>query len=384
MSQTHAPYGPQDRPTTDPSATGWVWHELYGWHDTGRAAGYVLGAPGVQPFAHFESAESKTRFASLVEVSGLRDRLTEIRPVEASMPDLQRVHTAEHVARIRAESERREGGDMGDGTSPFGWNGYTVGALAAGGAIEAVRAVVDGRVRNAYALVRPPGHHAVRGSGMGFCMFANVAVAVEAVRASHGVERIAVVDWDVHHGNGTEDIYRDDPDVLTISLHQDGNYPVDTGRLADRGTGPAAGSIVNVPLPAGSGNGAYLAAFEQVVVPALEAFRPELIVVACGYDASAADPLSAMMVTSSTYRTMTAGLVELADSLCGGRLAMSHEGGYSPVYVPFCGLAVVEALSGHATGIADPFEADWAAWAGQDLQPHQQEVIDAARRALRG
>lgn len=364
------------------SQTGWVWHELYGWHDTGRAAGYVLGAPGVQPFAHFESAESKTRFASLVEVSGMKEQMLELRPAAATDEDLLRVHSPEHVRNMQEQSQRREGGDMGDGTSPFGWNGFNVAALAAGGTMAAMSAVIDGRARNAYALVRPPGHHAVREGGMGFCMFANVAVGIEHVRAKYGVERIAVLDWDVHHGNGTEAIFADDPNVLTISLHQDGNYPADTGHLTSRGEGPAAGTMLNVPLPPGSGNGAYLAAFDQVVVPAITAFAPDIIVVACGFDACNADPLSSMMVTSSTYRTMTAGLVELADQLCGGRLAMSHEGGYSPVYVPFCGLAVVEALSGLSSGIADPFEPDWAGWPGQNVQPHQQVVIDAARALL--
>lgn len=362
--------------------TGWVWHELYGWHDTGTAAGYVLGAPGVQPFGHFESAESKTRFASLVEVSGLREQLLNLRPRPASEEDLMRVHTASHLQSMRLQSERPDGGDMGDGTSPFGWNGFTVAALAAGGTIEAMAAVADGRAHNAYALVRPPGHHATSDSGMGFCMFANVAVGIEHVRAHHGIERFVVVDWDVHHGNGTEAIYASDPNVLTISIHQDGNYPADSGHLTDRGAGAAAGTMLNIPLPPGSGNGAYLAAFEQVIAPAIIAFAPEMIVVACGFDACNADPLAAMMVTSSTYRSMTRGLVELADQVCDGRLAMSHEGGYSPVYVPFCGLAVVEALSGIDTGIGDPFEPDWIDWPGQDVQPHQQAVIDAARTSL--
>ena len=362
--------------------TGWVWHELYGWHDTGRAAGYVLGAPGVQPLGHFESAESKTRFASLVEVSGLREQLVDVRPRAATEEDLLRVHTEAHLRSMQEQSRRRAGGDMGDGTSPFGWNGYEVAALAAGGTIAAVRAVLDGSVDNAYALVRPPGHHAVAERGMGFCMFANVAVAIEHARAHYGLRRFAVVDWDVHHGNGTEAIYLDDPDVLTISLHQDGNYPADTGGIDERGRGDALGTVVNVPLPPGSGNGAYLAAFEQVVVPAIDAFAPEMILVACGFDACNADPLATMMVTSSTYRTMTTGLVELADRVCDGRLVMSHEGGYSPIYVPFCGLAVVEALSGHRTGIDDPFEPDWIGWPGQDVQPHQQAVVDRARALL--
>lgn len=361
--------------------TGWLWHEIYAWHDTGTAAGYLVGQ-GLQPFNHFESAESKARFASLVEVSGIVRHLTRIEASPASEEDLLRVHTDDHVRSMQRQSADPRGGDMGDGLSPFGHGGYDIGRWAAGGVIAAVEAVVRGDVDNAYALVRPPGHHAVPDSGMGFCMFANIAVAVEYARSNLGVSRVAVVDWDVHHGNGTEACFEDDPNVLTISLHQDGNFPPDTGKILHRGTGAGYGTALNVPLPAGSGHGAYAYAFEQVVLPAIQTFRPELIVVASGFDSSNADPLGRMMLTSSSYAQFTRQLMDVADEVCGGRLVISHEGGYSPIYVPFCGLAVLEVLSGVSTGLSDPYERFWKNLPGQELQPHQKETVDAVHSLL--
>lgn len=362
--------------------TGWIWHEKFGWHDTGTAAGFFKGIPGAQPYHHYESAESKTRFASLVEASDFDQHLTRLQPRQATIAEIAAVHDETHIKRMDELSRTEAGGDMGDGSSPFGPGGFEIAKLAAGAAVVAMDAVVSGQVENAYALVRPPGHHAERASGMGFCMFANIAIGIQATREKFNLERIAVVDWDVHHGNGTESIFKDDPGVLTISLHQDGNYPRDSGGLDQVGVGSAVGTILNVPLPPGSGNGAYEYAFEAVVEPALRRFAPDLIVVACGFDAALADPLAAMMLTSSTYRKLTSKLKHLAQELCRGRLVMVHEGGYSPVYVPFCGLATLEALSGEDSGITDPFEEDWAAWPGQDLQPHQQAVVDRAGQIL--
>ena len=361
--------------------TGWLWHEIYGWHDTGTAAGFLTGN-GLQPFKHFESAESKTRFASLVEVSGIVKHLTRVEARPADEGDLLRVHTEEHVRSIQTQSADPRGGDMGDGLSPFGQGGYDIGRWAAGGVMAAVEAVVTGGVRNAYALVRPPGHHAVPDSGMGFCMFANIAVAVEYARAELGVSRVAVVDWDVHHGNGTEACFVQDPDVLTISLHQDGNFPADTGKVAHRGEGAGFGAAINVPLPPGSGHGAYTYAFSQVISPALRQFRPELIVVASGFDSSNADPLGRMLLTSGSYAALTRELMAVADEVCDGRLVVSHEGGYSPVYVPFCGLAVLEALSGVTTGTVDPYEGFWRGLPGQELQDHQRALIDDIRQVV--
>ena len=188
------------------------------------------------------------------------------------------------------------------------------------------------------------------------------------------------MDWDVHHGNGTEHAFYDDPSVLTISIHQDNNFPPQSGAMTDTGAGAGKGYNLNVPLPAGSGVGAYVATFERVVVPALRAYRPELIFVASGLDASAMDPLASMMMTSDGYRKLTQLMLGVAREVCGGRLVMCHEGGYSPAYVPYCGLAIMEELAGVRTNLADPLLELLASFGGQDLQPHQDRVIQQATR----
>ncbi len=353
--------------------TGYVWHAQYGWHDTGTHAGVVPAGGAVEPYRNFESPESKVRMASLIEVSGLLDRLYRVAPRHATIDDLLRVHTSEHVHRVMEASEAG-GGDSGDGFSPFGRGGFDIARLAAGGTMAAVDAVLEGRADNAYALVRPPGHHARPETGMGYCMFHNVAVAIEHARATHGVERIAIVDYDVHHGNGAQAIYDTDPNVLAISLHQDRLFGKQSGLVSEVGHGAGEGTNINVPLPAGSGNGAYLHAIDEVVVPAVEGFRPDLIMVSSGFDASAYDPLGRMCVTADGFRAVTGRLVELAERICDGRLVMSHEGGYSEVYVPFCGLAVLEELCGERTGVEDPYKS-MAELPAQELTPVQRDVV---------
>jgi acetoin utilization deacetylase AcuC-like enzyme len=334
---------------------GFVWHELYGWHDTGTAAGLPTPGLSVQPYRNFESADSKVRFASLIQATGYERHLVRLTPSPIEVADLLRVHTERHVESIRVQSEAG-GGDGGDGWTPFGPGSFEIARLAAGGTWRAVAAVLDGDVDHAYALVRPPGHHAEHDLGRGYCLFANIAVAVRRAIAASQVRRVAIVDYDVHHGNGTQQAFEDDPNVLTISVHQQNLFPQDSGELVERGTGQGIGANLNVPLFPGSGNGVYLAVLEHVVAPALRRFRPDLIVVASGFDASALDPLGAMTVTASGFGRLAAGLRSLADELCAGRLVFSHEGGYSAEHVPYCGLAVLEALTGVPSGIDDPWE----------------------------
>jgi acetoin utilization deacetylase AcuC-like enzyme len=212
---------------------------------------------------------------------------------------------------------------------------------------------------------------------MGFCLLANIPIALEAARARRGVGRIAVVDWDVHHGNGTQAIYHDRDDTLTISVHQDNCFPPGYGGAEDRGVGRGAGCNLNIPLPAGSGHEAYLHALERLVLPALTAFRPELIVVASGLDANAVDPLARMLLHSETFRAMTRMMVDAAASLCGDRLAVVHEGGYAEAYVPFCGHAILEALSGERTAVVDPgLEMFQAMQPGERATRFQRDWID--------
>ncbi|MNP21412.1 Histone deacetylase-like amidohydrolase [compost metagenome] len=189
---------------------------------------------------------------------------------------------------------------------------------------------------------------------MGFCMLANIPVAIEAAKARHGLGKVAVIDWDVHHGNGTQAVYYNRPDVLTISLHQEGCFPPGYSGAEDRGEGAGLGANINIPLLAGSGHEAYLEAMQRIVIPALERFEPELILVACGFDANAVDPLARMLLHSDSFRAMTRLVREAAERLCHGRLVLVHEGGYAEAYVPFCGLAVMEELSGIRTDVADP------------------------------
>jgi acetoin utilization deacetylase AcuC-like enzyme len=350
------------------------------WHNTGAAASVFPADLTIEPGQHAENADTKRRFRNLMEVSGLLDRLTKIEAVAVDEEDLARFHTLDYIRGIKAKSDAG-GGDTGYFT-PFGKGSYEIACLAAGGTASMMDAVLGGEVRNGYALVRPPGHHAEAKRGMGFCLFGNIPVAIMKNRLKHRLARVAVVDWDVHHGNGTQSAFYADPAVLTISLHQDRLFPFKTGFREERGSGAGEGFNINIPLPAGCGHGAYLAAFQQLVIPALDAYRPELIVVASGFDACASDPLGRMMLHSESYRAMTALLMEAADRLCGGRLMMSHEGGYSASYVPYCGLAVMEQLSGIRTAIEDPFLPEFTGFPGQELQPHQQEAVTAASTLL--
>jgi len=183
---------------------------------------------------------------------------------------------------------------------------------------------------------------------------ANIAIAIRAAQAEGLAGRFAVLDWDVHHGNGTEAIFFEDPDVLTISVHQEHNYPLDTGDTADRGVGAGQGANMNIPLPPGAGHATYLEVMERLALPAIRAFQPDVIIVACGFDASAFDPLGRMSASADTFREMTKMTRALADEVCTGHLMMAHEGGYSEAYVPFCGHAVLEAMSDAKAHAPDP------------------------------
>lgn len=350
--------------------TGFVFEEMYLWHDA------AAGAFPLEPGQHFENPETKRRFRNLLAVSGLLERLHPIKAIPATEDDLARYHTRPYIAQIERLSAER-GGDAGEFT-PFGRGSFEIALLSAGGVMRAVEAVVTGAVENAYALVRPPGHHAEPDRGRGFCIFGNIALAIMYAKAKLGLRRVAVVDWDVHHGNGTQRAFYEDPNVLTMSIHQHNLYPANSGDVAENGAGRGVGYNLNIPMPPGSGAGAYVAAFERVIVPALRKFKPELIVVASGLDASGTDPLGRMMLHSEGYRCMMRMILEVAADVCAGRVVLSHEGGYSATYVPFCGLAIIEELSGIRTEIADPYLEMTKSWGYQELQPHQSAAIDRA------
>lgn len=352
--------------------------ELTFWH---TQSAHVLCVPvgdWIQPSAstgHGESPETKRRLKSLLEASGLSRHLLKLSATPATEEDLLRVHTAEYLQRFKAMSDAG-GGDLGP-EAPIGHGSYEIAKISAGLAMAAVDAVLRGQADNAYSLSRPPGHHSLADGAMGVCFLANIAIAIEAAKARHGVGKVAVIDWDVHHGNGTQSIFESRGDVLTISLHQDGCFPQGYSGEQDRGHGDGLGANINIPLPPGSGHGAYMHAMEHIVLPALDRFEPELIIVACGYDASAVDPMARMLLHSETFRLMTRTVRQAAERLCQGRLVLVHEGGYSELYVPFCGLATIEELAGVRTEVNDPMlEAIRLQQPKEALLGFQHQLID--------
>jgi len=267
-------------------------------------------------------------------------------PVEA----VTRVHDSRYVDAIAAAAE--QGGGMLDADTVVEPDSVDVALLAAGAALAGVDAVLDGVVSRAFALGRPPGHHATPARGMGFCLFNSVAIA--AAHALHrGLERILIVDWDVHHGNGTQDAFYATDRVLFCSVHRHGRgfYP-GTGAAAERGVGQGDGYTLNVPLPPGQDDAAYARVFADRILPAARAYRPELVLVSAGFDAHAADPLGGMAVTDAGFAALARSLVALADEepTCSGRLVAVLEGGYDPAALGRSVAAVVREMDGVGSG----------------------------------
>ncbi|MHA6266057.1 class II histone deacetylase [uncultured Aliiroseovarius sp.] len=342
--------------------TGFFWDEKCFWHSGGNYAGKLPVGGLVQPLAAGglpENPETKRRLKNLMDVTGLLGALRTQSAAEADREMLARVHPASFLDAFKRASDTG-GGELGLRT-PFGQGGYEIATLSVGLSVAALEAVLKGDLDNAYALSRPPGHHCLPEFPNGFCLLANLAIAIRNAQAKGLAKRFVVLDWDVHHGNGTEAIFIEDPDVLTISIHQERNYPTDTGDVDVRGEGAGAGANMNIPLPPGAGNATYLEVMERIVDPAIRAHEPDVIVIACGYDAAVNDPLSCMLATADTFRQMTRMVMELAGDLCDGRLMMAHEGGYSESYVPFCGHAVLEEMSEAGIHAADPLAENFAA-----------------------
>lgn len=262
------------------------------------------------------------------------------RPV--SDEEALRVHTESHLRGLR--DALSTGWGHIDGDTFFSPASEEAAWLAAGGSVELCRAVVDGPVRRGLALLRPPGHHAVPSRAMGFCLLNNVAIAA-ADALARGLSRVAIVDWDVHHGNGTQDIFYDDPRVLFVSLHQSPLYP-GTGRIDERGSKAATGYTVNVPMPPGSGPDAYGAAFRELVLPALRAFDAELVLVSSGLDAHGQDPLAELELDADCFGAMTTALVDHVEEAGHGRIALFLEGGYDLDAIAASVSSVAKALSG--------------------------------------
>lgn len=325
--------------------------------------------------SHAESPETKRRLKNLLEVSGLMQQMRSLSATPASDEDLLRIHPQHYLDHFKQVSDQG-GGQLGL-EAPIGPGSYEIAKISAGLACAAVEQVYCGEFRQAYSLSRPPGHHCLPDQSMGFCFLANIPIAIERAKAKWGLAKVVVIDWDVHHGNGTQHIYYERDDVLTISLHQDQCFPPGYSGDTDRGAGQGHGYNINIPLYAGSGHEAYIYAFNQIVIPAIEKFQPEMIIVASGYDANGLDPLARMLLHSDSFREMTRLTKQAADQYCEGKLVIVHEGGYSESYVPFCGLAVMEEMTGIKTAVTDPC-LDFIAsqQQGQAFQTFQKQRID--------
>ncbi|MBM4020006.1 MAG: histone deacetylase [Planctomycetes bacterium] len=274
---------------------------------------------------HCERPARLKAIRKALEDAGLWDWLVPIAPAPADEACLLRVHAPEHVAAVRA-SARADDVAWLDGDTYACRASYEAALLAAGGACAAVDAVMKGEVRSAFCAVRPPGHHATRTRAMGFCLFNNVALAARHAQAAHRLKRILIVDWDVHHGNGTQDAFYRDGSVVYISTHQSPLYP-GTGAAAEKGEGPGAGCIHNFPLPPGSGDAGFLAALDRGLKGA-EKFKPEFVFISAGFDAHKQDPLGGLAVTEAGFAEATRRVRRVADRHAGSRIVSVLEGGY--------------------------------------------------------
>ena len=307
---------------------GLVYEPIYLEHDTGQ---------------HVENARRVAETIEVLEKSGVKQQLVEVHPQPASVEELSLVHSVEYVSQI--ESAARAGGGWLDADTVISPASYNVALYAAGGVMAATEAVMMGEVDSAFALVRPPGHHATQRRAMGFCLFNNIAVAAKQTMKDHHLDRVLIADFDVHHGNGTQEAFYNDPNVLYFSTHQYPFYP-GTGRIEEVGAGEGEGATVNVPLPAWCGDEEYLQVFHQILVPIAHRFQPRIVLVSAGYDPHWADQISLMQVSIAGFAQMVRILQGLASELCQGRLVFTLEGGYHTLALAHSIKATLEVLLG--------------------------------------
>lgn len=293
------------------AVTGLVYHPDYLLHDTGAY--------------HPERPDRLRAIITGLKTSGLMASLLRIEPRPVADRWITSVHTPAYLDSLEAASKRAP--VQLDPDTRLAPESLRVAKLAAGGVLAAVDAVIAGRARNAFAAVRPPGHHALPGRAMGFCLLNSVAIAARYAQQKHGLKRVLIVDWDVHHGNGTQAMFYEDPSVLYFSTHQFPYYPF-TGRAKEMGVGAGEGTTVNVPLLAGSGDTEIVEAFRDKLVPAADKFKPDFVLISAGFDAHRDDPLAGLGVTAEGYGLLTRIVIEIARRHAGGHVVSVLEGGY--------------------------------------------------------
>ena len=365
--------------------TGFVFDERYLGHDAGFEATVMMrdGSFTLSPEPHPSALYITRRIKEFLDGAGLTARMQQIEARAATADELAVYHTHAYIEGVRALTDGGlHKGDWGEVEfdTPLSAGSFEAALFAAGGAINAVDAVLRGAVHNAYALLRPPGHHAMSNRAMGFCIFNNAVVAAHYARRMYGLERILIVDWDVHHGNGTQDAFYSDPGVLFVSLHQHNWYPRLSGELEQVGSGNGTGYTINIPLPPGTGDRGYRAAFEQLVIPIGLHYKPQLILISAGQDASWLDPLAQQMMSMDGFRQISTGMCDLAEEICEGKIVLLQEGGYSAAYVPYCTAAVLEPVLGTDLGIVDLYAGSSELERSQTIFSQEtQDALTAAR-----
>lgn len=329
--------------------TGVVLDARYMAHDTGHG--------------HPERAE---RIGALLPAIGDRPDVVHVPPRAATGDDIVLVHGEGHFERVARTA--RHAHDALDADTPVSAQSFETACLATGGVLALLDEVMAGRLRNGFALVRPPGHHAERERAMGFCLFNNVAIGAAHLRVRHNLERVMVIDWDVHHGNGTQHAFAAAPEVLFVSTHRWPFYP-GTGGIDEMGSGEGKGFTVNLPFPGGFGDAEYLEAFHAVVAPLALEYEPQLILVSAGFDPHRRDPLGGMAVTEHGFAGMARALVEVADRVCDGRLVAVLEGGYDLRGTRDSVEAVLDVLCGRTLPAPPPLPPS-----------HARPILEAVKR----
>ena len=310
-------------------AIGWHWSEDYLRHDTGP--GHVEN-----PHSYQVLGEALTKTAKALDTTFIPNR-------KVTQEELLRCHPQEYLDLVHADVNS-SATQLRTGDTEICPASEEVAMLGAGAGLSAIEAVLENKVQRAFVAVRPPGHHATADRGMGFCLYNNVALMARHAQESFGIERVLIVDWDVHHGNGTQDIFYSDESVFFFSTHQEGIYP-HSGAREETGAGKGEGAIMNFPLPAGSGIDQFLKIFNLSLVPAMEEFQPELVLISAGFDASVNDLLGDLRLTSEDFATLTRIVVDIANRWAQGRVVSILEGGYHPDDLAACGSAHLKALA---------------------------------------
>jgi acetoin utilization deacetylase AcuC-like enzyme len=331
---------------------------------------------------HPEGPDRLVTIDRMIDEFPLKDHLADIPPRDAAFEELAWIHEPLYIQRI--EQTRDSSFTVLDPDTSANADSYDAAVRAAGGTMAAAEAVISGRYPAAFAFVRPPGHHAEAGQARGFCLFNNIAIAAMYAIQRHGLKRVLIVDWDVHHGNGTMHSFYESERVLYFSIHQYPHYP-GTGRIDAIGRGEGLGYTVNVPLPGGQGDGDYLYVFRQLLIPLARAYAPQLILVSAGFDTHRNDPLAGMGMTSNAYGRMTSVIQQLAEECCPGRLAFTLEGGYDRTALSEGVAAVLSSLiqgpaGDHKTvGVG---EKEPSRDRSADVEVETRRVVEEVRRAL--